>query len=328
MKMLDLFCGRWGWGRAFAERGWEVVGVDLTEPPEIPEGCTFIKADVLTLTPEWVRAQGFDFICASSPCEQFSVHRMKMFHPDPAYPRLGAELFNHTRWLCEVSGTSYIMENVRTAQEFVGQAVALADAEAAESLNAWMAALKRVEAVYEVSYGQRLVIIRHFEERSLWQYLIDPETDQTFPSMTAWLSSGFIGCRRVNFEALRTGKALADVPAGKLLDIPKGSLHTLAQLSTAVRNEPEVLEAARTMKPEEFEEKLEREHPLQHVERRTPMRLTPGRSERRIIDRWIEYAIAHDVAGSPTEAIVKACERCLLDEELNELHPVPDEVTA
>lgn len=138
MKMLDLFCGRFGWGRAFAARGWEVVGVDLTEPPEIPEGCTFIRADVLQI---WSRPDGsfyisertdggpilwdekFDFVCASSPCEKFSVHGMKHFHPNPPYPELGIKLFNHTRSICNASGLPYVMENVRAAQQFVGKAV-------------------------------------------------------------------------------------------------------------------------------------------------------------------------------------------------------------
>jgi len=65
----------------------------------------------------------FDFICASSPCEQFSVHGMKHFHPNPPYPELGIKLFNHTRALCEASGVPYVMENVRAAQQFVGRAV-------------------------------------------------------------------------------------------------------------------------------------------------------------------------------------------------------------
>jgi len=123
MRMLDLFAGRFGWGRVFAARGWEVVGIDLTLPPEIPQGCEFIQADVLTITPDWIAEQGFDFICASSPCEQFSVHGMKHFHPNPPYPELGIKLFNHTRMLCESAGVQYVMENVRAAQQFVGNAV-------------------------------------------------------------------------------------------------------------------------------------------------------------------------------------------------------------
>lgn len=78
--------------------------------------------DVLTMTPETIRKLAPDFICASSPCEQFSVHGMKHFHPNPPYPEFGIKLFNHARALCEASGVPYVMENVRAAQDFVGQA--------------------------------------------------------------------------------------------------------------------------------------------------------------------------------------------------------------
>jgi hypothetical protein len=67
---------------------------------------------------------GYDFVCASSPCEEFSVHGMKHFHPNPKYPEMGLKLFNHTRLICEVAEVPYVMENVRPAQKFVGPAVA------------------------------------------------------------------------------------------------------------------------------------------------------------------------------------------------------------
>lgn len=120
-RLLDLFCGRWGWSKAFAARGWECVGVDLVEPPDIPEGCKFIRRDVMEMTHHDL--SGFDFVCASSPCEEFSVHGMKLFHPKPKYPEEGIRLFNGTRYLCESAGIPYIMENVRSAQQFVGKAV-------------------------------------------------------------------------------------------------------------------------------------------------------------------------------------------------------------
>jgi C-5 cytosine-specific DNA methylase len=129
MRMLDLFCGRFGWGKVFAARGHEVVGIDLVQPEEIPEGCTFFKSDILKIAADspfmhWDDGTDyFDFICASSPCEQFSVHGMKHFHPNPPYPEMGIKLFNHTRAICEASGVPYIMENVRAAQQFVGNAV-------------------------------------------------------------------------------------------------------------------------------------------------------------------------------------------------------------
>ena len=124
--MLDLFCGRWGWSRAFAARGWECVGVDLVEPPEIPQGCTFWEFDILGLRllggELRVDGAGFDFICASPPCEQFASFGMKMFQPNPPYPDEAIRLFNHTRGLCEASRVPYIMENVRSAEAFVGNA--------------------------------------------------------------------------------------------------------------------------------------------------------------------------------------------------------------
>ncbi len=118
-RMLDLFCGRLGWSKAFLARGWECVGVDLVEPPEIPRGFEFIKSDIMGIG----YPSGWDFICASSPCEEFSVHGMKHFHPNPKYPENGIRLFNHTREICEAAGSPYVMENVRTAQQFVGKAV-------------------------------------------------------------------------------------------------------------------------------------------------------------------------------------------------------------
>ena len=121
MILLDLFCGRWGWSRAFAKRGWDCVGIDLVEPADTPTGCTFFRADILEFN--LTSLKHFDFIVASSPCEQFSVHGMKHFHPNPKYPELGIRLFNHTRQLCEASGVPYVMENVRAAQQFVGNAV-------------------------------------------------------------------------------------------------------------------------------------------------------------------------------------------------------------
>ena len=125
--LLDLFCGRFGWSKAFAARGWDCLGIDWVRPDEIPDRCTFMERDILDITsicsPSWIALYGKpDFVCASSPCEEFSVHGMKHFHPNPKYPEMGLKLFNHTRALCEASGVPYVMENVRPAQRFVGKA--------------------------------------------------------------------------------------------------------------------------------------------------------------------------------------------------------------
>ena len=105
--------------------------MDLVKPSEIPKNCEFRCGNILlsSYDTEDKSFYGlglsdfeFDFIVASSPCEQFSVHGMKHFHPNPPYPELGIKLFNHTRQLCEASGVPYVMENVKAAEKFVGPA--------------------------------------------------------------------------------------------------------------------------------------------------------------------------------------------------------------
>lgn len=126
--MLDLFCGRLGWAREFARRGWHCVVIDLVEPESLPERCYFVKANVLAISSlaEICRRSGaprFDFGCASSPCEKFAVWGMRHFHPQPAHPTEGIQLFEHARALFVESGILYVMENVRAAEKFVGRAV-------------------------------------------------------------------------------------------------------------------------------------------------------------------------------------------------------------
>ena len=112
--MCDLFCGRGGWTKGFQAHGWRCIGFDLHPQPDYPG--EFIQADIAHLheLPE------ADFYCCSSPCEQFSVHGMKHFHPNPKWPWLGIALFEYARRLMEATGKPYVMENVRAAEKFMG----------------------------------------------------------------------------------------------------------------------------------------------------------------------------------------------------------------
>ena len=195
--------------------------------------------------------------------------------------------------------------------------ISLPDPESAVALNGRMALLDMVEAAAKVSYSHRLVIIREFEVRRLWQYLIDPMVGEPFPNLTAWLASGFLGCRRVNMEAHRDAQMLPEMKPQQLLDVPKSSIKVLTGVSTDVRNRPDVLEEAKKG-DDALLEKLETEHPGQHIEQRKPMHLMLGRSERKAVDAWTSYAIEHDIAGTVKEAIVRACEMALDDAKLDE----------
>lgn len=211
----------------------------------------------------------------------------------------------------------------------IGDLIAMPDPEAAEALNTRMGALDQIHRLHERSYVERGIIVREFERRKLWEHLIDPETDQRFPNLTAWLScSEFLGCRRTNFESKRDMELLQDVPTAKLIDVPKGNLKVLTQLSTAVRNQPDILEAAKTMAPDEFLEKVEKEQPHQHIEARKVMRFSPGRSWARSIEETITYAQEHGIADTRDEALLRMAETALNEWKLEqEIRDMPAETS-
>lgn len=118
---IDLFCGKGGWTNALLEAGFEVYGFDIEPQPDY-KGI-FVQCDILALTANDLRQYGASFATCSSPCEKFSVHCMKHFHPNPPYPEFGVRLFNHSRALLEEMEIDYVMENVACAEKFVGKAV-------------------------------------------------------------------------------------------------------------------------------------------------------------------------------------------------------------
>jgi hypothetical protein len=131
MRALDLFAGKLGWSKAFVARGCTVVAVDLIVPAEIPEGVVFRQMDVLKINlimiRQWEEELGgkFNFACASSPCQEFAKTckgGMACFYPNAPYPQQGIALFSHTRSLLESMGIPYVMENVRGAEQWIGDA--------------------------------------------------------------------------------------------------------------------------------------------------------------------------------------------------------------
>lgn len=200
----------------------------------------------------------------------------------------------------------------------------LPDADAAVALHNRALLYARVERIYTQGFTEVGIIAREVEQRHLYQYLTDPNTGEPFSCFSAWAESvRAIACRRTIFAAKRVIAKLEDVPKDKLIGIPSSNLYTLTQLSTAVRNDPAILEAARTLPREKFEEKLEREQPNQHIEVHSPMKFHFGRSQRKAIEAWVEYAMSHNLAGTREEAVAWACEEAidnaLIDERLDSM---------
>ena len=127
---IDLFCGLFGWGVAFAQEGYTVIGFDLEDMCakfgiHRPEGCGLALQDVLTL--HGSQFKNATCIVASPPCQAYSYRAMP-WKRAKALPLPPNELFDACfriqREACEAAKRyiPLIVENVRGAQPWVGRA--------------------------------------------------------------------------------------------------------------------------------------------------------------------------------------------------------------
>jgi len=120
--VVDLYCGRGGWTKAFLEAGARVIGVDLYDQAHYPAGAEFRRADCLTL--DGRQFAGATLVVASSPCDEFSPFSMPWTRArNPPYPVNGIALFRAAERIAREAGAPLVLENVRAAQPFVGRAV-------------------------------------------------------------------------------------------------------------------------------------------------------------------------------------------------------------
>ena len=103
MRVLDLFSGRGGWSKVFAERGHQVDTLDIADQ-FAPTYCTSIIG--------WHPEKKYDVVLASPPCTEFSKSSMpwyKNIEPDMTL------LEETLRVIIEADPKYYVIENVRGA---------------------------------------------------------------------------------------------------------------------------------------------------------------------------------------------------------------------
>ncbi len=117
MRALDLFCGAGGMSMGLHRAGWHVTGVDLqpfnAQPALFADAdpidrypFDFIHADALT-----VDLRGYDLICASPPCQDFTrYHRSTSRTIEPR-----GNLIPAVRDRLTSSGALWCIENVEGA---------------------------------------------------------------------------------------------------------------------------------------------------------------------------------------------------------------------
>lgn len=113
MRCLDLYCGGFGAGYGWSLAGFDVTGVDRVRRQAIPEGVTFIKADVLDVLEDKELLRSFDVIHASPPCQTHS--RTKHLRDAQGKGTDKVDLIDQTRDALERAGVPYVIENVEGA---------------------------------------------------------------------------------------------------------------------------------------------------------------------------------------------------------------------
>ena len=133
-------------------------------------------------------------------------------------------------------------------------------------------------------------------------------------SFTTWIRLACPWSYSTAFAAMRDVEELADIPAEHLAEIPQSNFPILRQLSTAVRSEPQVIEAAKSKTAEAFTEQIRKDHPEQHIETRKMLRVNMDESALAKVEEAILTAMQRG-ATSRGEAMEMVAAEALLEWE-------------
>jgi hypothetical protein len=162
--------------------------------------------------------------------------------------------------------------------------------------------IRGLEAQWKMSFAQRGYLMLECEERELWKHLFD-SSGNPYGSFGQWICDAAPFSRADCYQALRTVKDLPDVPRHELEQIPRCNLMELRKLSTAVRAQPEVIEAAKTMPQKSFIGRLQAGFPEQHLEQTRSMTFRFTESQHAVVEQALEFALRAD--GGTREQVVE-----------------------
>ena len=185
----------------------------------------------------------------------------------------------------------------------LSEVLGLSDEDAEHALFSYM---KNFEDQFTFSYARIGLICREVEAYLLWEKRIDPETGQPCTSFTRWVR---VCCPRsypTVYAAMRDVEALKDIPDQHLSQIPASNFPIVKQLSTAVRSDPEVLEAAKTQNTEGLVEHVRANHPEQHIERTKILRVPLDESAMDKVEELFKQAQLRG-AKNRSEALEMIC---------------------
>jgi hypothetical protein len=199
------------------------------------------------------------------------------------------------------------MPDAVTPDKMVG-ILALPNAEAEGAL---FERLRYLDRTTKLAYSEIGFISRTVQQFALHEYRIDPQSGNPC-SFTRWIRLAAPWGYSTAFAAMRDVENLKDIPAEHLAEIPQSNFHILKQLSTAVRSEPGIIEAAKSKSAGELTEQIRKDHPEQHLDTRKMLRVNMDESALEKVEEAIFEAMTRG-ATSRGEALEMISAEALME---------------
>ena len=178
---------------------------------------------------------------------------------------------------------------------------------------------------YETRFAVLGLMLHDCESNELWKEVIDDTVGFPFGTFGQWMARCTPGeddspARSTAYAALKWRKRLLDIPAADYAQIREANVVTLVQLSTAVRRDPAVLEAARGNNPA-LVALVKDKHADQHIEASTMFRCPLSEGQMDDVEKAIAKAMNRGCA-SRSEVIWMWAVEELSQEEIPRLEEV------
>ena len=161
---------------------------------------------------------------------------------------------------------------------------------------------------YATRFAVLGLMLHDCESNELWKEVIDDTVGFPFGTFGQWMARCTPGeddspARSTAYAALRARKALLDIPAADYAQIREANVGTLVQLSTAVRRDPAVLEAARGNNPALIAH-VKAHHKDQHIESPAKMLFNFTEGAKAEIEEAVQLAIERGDADNKESAVL------------------------
>jgi hypothetical protein len=181
--------------------------------------------------------------------------------------------------------------------------------------------MRFLDRTEKLSYAEKGFISKAVHDFLLNEEHLDPDTGKPC-SFAKWVRLACPWSYSTAHAAKRHIEALADIAPEHLLGMPPSAFPLMETLSTAVRSQPVIIEAAKES-AERLVETVKRDFPEQHIQSKRVFRFRVNEDEAADVDAAITWATEHGIAGGPSEALhrmaVTALEEWKIEAELEVL---------